>query len=134
LPPGSRHSGRSRHEAATLLRWALAFAAAGGFAPLLFGLWWRRCNEVGGIGAAVAGFGCTLVAFALDQGLVPGSMVMSGLAGLGPTHAAIFGTAISIAVAVCVSLATPPPEGDLGELFDTLGGRRRQPLIRERPV
>jgi cation/acetate symporter len=115
-----------------LMEWALAFAAAGGFIPLVLGVWWKRCNEIGAIGGAVAGFGCTALAFILEQGIVPGGAEISALADIGAAHAGLLGAAIAFTVAVAVSLVTPAPEGDLSSLFATLRGDQGGIGMRER--
>jgi cation/acetate symporter len=118
--------------AGDLMEWALAFAAAGGFIPLILGVWWKRCNEIGAIGGAVAGFGCAALAFILEQGIVPGGAEISALADIGAAHAGLLGAGIAFAVAVAVSLVTPAPEADLSSLFATLRDDKGGGGMRER--
>ena len=94
-----------------LLQWSLALAA-GGFAPLVIGLWWRRCNEIGAIGGMVAGFGFTGLIFAMAQNIIPTALVASDWAEVGAPAAALVGVLFSAAVTIGLSLATPAPESN----------------------
>ncbi len=118
-------------DAAHLAGWALALAGAGGFFPLVVGLWWRRCNEIGAIGGMVAGFGFTGVVFLLGQHLIPAAMVTTGWSSVGAAAAASTGLLMSLAVTIGLSFVTPAPEAD-GE-NPTNGSEERLP-IRERPA
>jgi cation/acetate symporter len=121
-------------EATVLLEWALALAAAGAFAPLVLGLWWRRCNEVGALSGMAAGFGFTTLVFLMDRDVISSTLVSSGWANVGAPTAAIAGLAIAIVVTIGLSLATPAPEAEVQNLVkDTTSGRGGQP-IRERPA
>ncbi len=97
-------------DAAGTIRWALALAAAGSFAPLVLGLWWRRCNEIGAIAGMVAGFGFTALVFLLRQHVIPDAVVSSGWAEVSAPTAAGAGLAMSLVVTIGLSLATPAPE------------------------
>ena len=120
-------------DAAALFGWALALAAAGLLAPLLAGLWWRRCNEVGAIAGMAAGFGFTSVILALSL-LDPGrDDAIGDWAALSAPAAGIVGVLIAFVVSVAASLATPAAEIDL-DVESRPDTGRDAPPIRERPA
>jgi cation/acetate symporter len=100
-----------RIDAPALLRWALAFAAAGGLAPLLLGLRWSRCNDVGALAGTIAGFGFTIVAFLAERGVLGDA---GGLARIGAPIAAIAGVSAAFAVSIGVSLILREPSRGSG--------------------
>lgn len=118
---------------AVLLAWALAFAAAGGFVPLVVGFWWRRCNDAGAVGGMLAGFGFVLLEFLLEQGLAAGGADVGGWTGLGPQTTALIGLLLSLAATIGVSLMTAAPGADTQKMMDALRRRGRLP-IHERPA
>jgi cation/acetate symporter len=119
---------------AALVEWALALAAAGSFFPIVLGLWWRRCNEIGAIAGMFAGFGFTALVFLLGQGVIPDAMVDSGWANVGAPTAAMAGLLMSLAVTVGLSLVTPAPDSDARNLRSASNDRRGRLPIRERPA
>lgn len=123
-----------RADAAALVAWALALAAAGCFMPLVLGLWWRRCNDIGAIGGMVAGFGFTGLVFLLQQHLIPDSVVASGWAGVGAPVAAAAATLLSLVAMIGLSLATPAPDKDSQILPERRERRRGRWSTRERPA
>ena len=123
-----------RADAAALVGWALALAAAGSFAPLVLGLWWRRCNEIGAIAGMVAGFGFTALVFLLQQHVIPDAVVTSGWANVGAPAAAAAGFLMSLVVTVGLSLATPAPDKEAQSLATGADERRGRLPVRERPA
>ena len=118
--------------AADLLQWGLAFAAAGGLAPLILGLVWRRCNDIGALAGIVAGFGFTFLAFLLELGSAASGG--AGLAGLGPAAAAIFGVAAAFAVTISVSLVMPAPDQNAAKPPNGITGNGARLPMQERPA
>jgi cation/acetate symporter len=50
-----------------LVAWAFAIAASGLFAPLVLGIWWKRCGPVAGVAGIVVGFAvCMFVLIATE--------------------------------------------------------------------
>ena len=43
-----------------MVAWAFSLAAAGLFAPLVLGIWWKRTTKAGAIAGMIAGFGVCL--------------------------------------------------------------------------
>lgn len=131
---GAAVAPRWQAEASALVAWALALAAAGSFVPLVFGLWWRRCNEIGAVAGTVAGFGFTGLVFLLDQNVIPDTLVSSGWAGVGAPAAAAVGLLMSLVVTVGLSLVTPAPEADIDTLVEGGENGHGKLPIRERPA
>jgi len=117
-----------------LVEWAFALAAAGAFAPLLLGLWWRRCNEIGALTGIVSGFGLAGVLFLMEQGVVREALVSSEWTGFGAPAAALAGMTVALVTTVGLSLATPAPKVESDTLMGRSGGGRGGPPIRERPA
>ncbi|MGH6925240.1 MAG: sodium:solute symporter family transporter, partial [Propylenella sp.] len=78
-------------EPSALLRWALALSAAGGIAPIVIGLVWKRALDIGAIGGMVAGFGFAGLAFVLEQSRLFGGAEAGGLGMIGAPTAALVG-------------------------------------------
>lgn len=120
-------------EPAALLHWALAIAAAGGLAPILVGLWWRRAIDIGAIAGITAGFGFAGLAFVLSESGLFGGVEGGGLGAFGAPSAAIAGLVVSAAVTIGVSLVLPAPEADSTPQGEPVAGPDAAP-IRERPA
>jgi cation/acetate symporter len=88
---------------------AVAFALAGNtiFPVFLLGIWWGRANRQGAIAGMLAGIVVTFAA-PLFGGIAP---VIADLFPI--TSSALVGAPLVIAVAVLVSLATPPPPEEM---------------------
>jgi cation/acetate symporter len=119
---------RSPAPPAILLAWALALVAAGSFAPLLIGLWWRRCNAAGALLGTAAGSALVLVASAADLGIAPSWMRLP------PASAGGTGLAAAFVVAIVASLTGRAPAPESQALVDELRGGGERPPIRERPA
>ena len=111
-----------------LLRWGLALAAAGGFPPLLLGLWWRRCNAIGAAAATVVGSAIVALACAADLGSGP------AWAAVAPATAGGIGMVAAFAAAILGSLATRAPAAERQALVSELRRGRERPPMRERPA
>ncbi len=121
-------------DAASMADWALALAAAGCFVPLVLGLWWRRCNEIGAVSGMAIGFAFTALVFLLRQHVIPEAIVSSGWANVGAPTGAAAGLLMSLAVTVGLSLMTPAPDKEAQELATGREPRRRRAPTRERPA
>jgi cation/acetate symporter len=117
-------------DAASLIQWALAFAAAGAFAPVVLGLWWTRTNEIGALGGMAAGFGFTAFVFLMAEKILPTAMTSSDWANVGAPTAAAVGLAASAIITIGLSLVTPALEGDPARV----AGDESRPPIHERPA
>ncbi len=72
--------------------WAFTIAAAGLFAPLIIGLWWRRASAPAATVAVIAGLAVCLHYLLATRYLAPGFFeVWQGLSSAGPTGRETFG-------------------------------------------
>ena len=117
-----------------LVQWALALAAAGIFAPVVLGLLWRRCNEIGALGGMAAGFGFTGLIFLMSQRILPAAIVSNDWADVGALAAAGIGLGAAVAVTIGLSLVTPAPETDGQKVAAGATDERSRPPIHERPA
>jgi cation/acetate symporter len=117
-----------------LFAWALALAAAGGFVPLMLGVWWRRCNTIGALGGMAAGFCFAGLIFLMSQGIVPTTMIAADWTAVGAPAAALAGALISLIVAVGASLVTRSSETRLPTPTARASQPQVAPPIRERPA
>jgi cation/acetate symporter len=67
-----------------LVAWAFAIAASGLFAPLVLGIWWKRCGTIAGVAGITVGFGVCM--FALIATEFYGPWVKRALGWLGDIH------------------------------------------------
>lgn len=119
-------------DASSLVEWALAFAAAGIFAPVVLGLWWKRTNDIGALAGMAAGFGFTFFVFLMAEGIVP-TMTSSDWANVGAPVAASLGLAASAIITIGLSLITPAEVEKVEKLMDGTATDARPP-IHERPA
>ena len=111
-----------------LLAWALALASGGIFAPLLLGLRWRRCNEIGAIAGMVAGFGFAALISGLTE-IINRGAGLEGWTHVDPPTVTLIGVGMSFGTTIVVSLITPIAE----PAADEPAGRDGVPM-RERPA
>jgi cation/acetate symporter len=118
-----------------LIGWALALAAAGNFAPLLLGIWWRGATPHGALAGMATGVGLLALSLLLPPGNSAGLATGSALA---PIQAAAVAIPAALFVTVLVSVVTKRRDerqgAELAELFAVLRGGHRKPPLRERPA
>jgi cation/acetate symporter len=95
---------------------AFSLAAAGFFAPLALGVFWKRANKYGAITAMVLGVGVTFYYMSVTQPWLRGVFGVSGTIAentwwdIAPISAGIFGMPVAIISLIVVSLLTPAPD------------------------
>jgi cation/acetate symporter len=95
---------------------AFSLAAAGFFAPLALGVFWKRANKWGAITAMVLGVGITFYYMATTQPWLRGVFGVSGTIAentwwdIAPISAGIFGMPVAMISLIVVSLLTPAPD------------------------
>ena len=95
---------RVRADALTLFTWAMALAGSSVFTLLVMSVWWKRINQWGALAGLLAGTLAALAQILLSlNGALP---LMFGVSG---ALASIMAAPLSAAVALGVSLTTPPP-------------------------
>jgi cation/acetate symporter len=103
---------------------AFSLAASAFFPALVLGVFWRRANRWGAATGMVAGFGLALYYTLANQ---PEVRLALGLASpphlwwnIQPIAAGLFGVPVGFAVAIVVSLLTPPPSPRALALVDDI--------------
>ncbi|WP_191083429.1 sodium:solute symporter family protein [Roseococcus microcysteis] len=107
----------------SMVAWAFSIAAAGLFAPLVLGVWWKRTTNAGAILGMAAGFGVTmfyLVGNVYGMDLVPRSGDEISWFGVAAISSGIFGVPVAFIVTIVVSLVTPPPSPEMQDFVDRL--------------
>jgi cation/acetate symporter len=98
-----------------MVAWAFSLAAAGLFAPLVLGIWWKRANAPGAIAGMICGFGVTL--FYLIATRYFGMPLWFGIRNIA---AATFGLPVAFIVTWAVSLMTAPPSREMMAFVDSI--------------
>jgi len=98
-----------------MVAWAFSLAAAGLFAPLVLGIWWKRTTAAGAIAGMVIGFG--VCAYYLVGTRYFGMAEWFGIRNI---SSALFGLPLAFLVTWIVSLMTPAPSKEMQEFVDTI--------------
>jgi cation/acetate symporter len=98
-----------------MVAWAFSLAAAGLFAPLVMGIWWKRTTTVGAICGMVAGFGLCLYYLIATQ--YYGMPLWFGIRNI---SCALFGLPVAFIVTWIVSMVTPEPSKDMQDFVDSI--------------
>ena len=107
----------------SMVAWAFSIAAAGLFAPLVMGVWWKRATNLGGIMGMIAGFGITmyyLIGNVYGFDFVKGTGDEISWFGVKAISAGIFGVPVAFLVTYVVSLVTPAPSQEMQDFVDRL--------------
>jgi cation/acetate symporter len=107
----------------SMVAWAFSIAAAGLFAPLVLGVWWKRATNWGGIAGMAAGFAVTmyyLVGNVYGFDLVKGTGDEISWFGVQAISSGIFGVPVAFIVTYVVSLMTPAPSEEMQDFVDRL--------------
>ncbi|WP_439530839.1 sodium:solute symporter family protein [Pannonibacter sp.] len=107
----------------SMVAWAFSIAAAGLFAPLVMGVWWKRATNMGGIMGMIAGFGITmyyLIGNVYGFDFVKGTGDEISWFGVKAISAGIFGVPVAFLVTYVVSLVTPAPSQEMQDFVDRL--------------
>ena len=111
----------------SMVAWAFSLAAAGLFAALVLGVWWKRTTSTGAILGIICGFGTTL--FYL---LAVRYFGMDPWWGVATISSGIFGIPVAFVVTIVVSLVTPEPDQEMQDLIDRLRQPRGGQLLTQR--
>jgi cation/acetate symporter len=98
-----------------MVAWAFSLAAAGLFAPLVMGIWWKRTTSVGAITGMLAGFGVCLYYLVATR-----YFDMPLWFGIRNISSALFGLPVAFIVTWAVSLVTTPPSREMQEFVDSI--------------
>jgi cation/acetate symporter len=95
---------------------AFSLAAAGFFAPLVLGVFWKRANKYGAIAAMIVGVSFTFWYMAVTQPWLRGVFGVTApvseymIWDIAPISAGIFGMPLALITLIVVSLLTPAPD------------------------
>jgi cation/acetate symporter len=98
-----------------MVAWAFSLAAAGLFAPLVLGIWWKRTTAVGAITGMMAGFGICLYYLIATR-----YFDMPLWFGIRNISSALFGLPVAFIVTWAVSLMTAPPSKEMQDFVDSI--------------
>jgi cation/acetate symporter len=98
-----------------MVAWAFSLAAAGLFAPLVLGIWWKRTTTAGAIIGMMAGFGVCLFYLIATQ-----YFAMPLWFGIRNISCALFGMPVAFLLTWIISLMTTPPSKEMQEFVDSI--------------
>jgi cation/acetate symporter len=98
-----------------MVAWAFSLAAAGLFAPLVLGIWWKRTTSTGAILGMISGFGICLYYLVATR-----YFDMPLWFGIRNISSALWGMPIAFIVTWAVSLVTAPPSKEMQEFVDSI--------------
>lgn len=107
----------------SMVAWAFSIAAAGLFAPLVMGVWWKRTTTMGGVLGMAAGFLTTmyyLIGNVYGFDFVKGTGDEISWFGVASISAGVFGVPVAFLVTYVVSLITPEPSEEMQDFVDRL--------------
>jgi cation/acetate symporter len=98
-----------------MVAWAFSLAAAGLFAPLVLGIWWKRTTSTGAILGMITGFGVCLYYLVMTR-----YFDMPLWFGIRNISSALFGLPVAFLVTWAVSLVTTPPSKEMQDFVDSI--------------
>jgi len=98
-----------------MVAWAFSLAAAGLFAPLVLGIWWKRTTAAGAIAGMIIGFG--VCAYYLVGTRYFGMTEWFGIRNI---SSALFGLPLAFLVTWVVSLMTAEPSKEMQAFVDSI--------------
>jgi len=106
---------------AQVVAFAFGLAAASFFPVILLGIFWKRANDRGAIAGMISGIGFTAGYIVYFKFMNPElNSAAHWLFGISPEGIGTFGMMINFAVAISVSLLTPPPPAAVQELVEEI--------------
>ena len=98
-----------------MVAWAFSLAAAGLFAPLVLGIWWKRTTAAGAVAGMIVGFG--VCAYYLVGTRYFDMPLWFGIRNI---SSALFGLPLAFLVTWAVSLMTAPPSKEMQDFVDSI--------------
>jgi cation/acetate symporter len=98
-----------------MVAWAFSLAAAGLFAPLVLGIWWKRTTSIGAILGMMSGFGICLYYLVATR-----YFDMPLWFGIRNISSALWGLPLAFVVTWIVSLMTAPPSQEMQDFVDSI--------------
>jgi len=106
-----------------MVAWAFSLAAAGLFAPLVLGIWWKRTTKIGAVTGMLSGFGVCLFYLVMTRYAPETFKGMFGTDlwfGIRNISSAVFGLPVAFGVTYVVSLMTPAPSKEMQNFVDSI--------------
>jgi cation/acetate symporter len=106
-----------------MVAWAFSLAAAGLFAPLVLGIWWKRTTAVGAVVGMTAGFGICLFYLVMTRYAPMTFEAWFGTKlwwGITNVSCGIFGIPVAFIVTYVVSMITPAPSKEMMAFVDSI--------------
>ena len=106
-----------------MVAWAFSLAAAGLFAPLVLGIWWKRTTKIGAITGMMSGFAVCLFYLVMTRYAPVTFKEMFGTDlwwGIRNISSALFGLPVAFIVTWVVSLMTPEPSKEMQDFVDSI--------------
>src|SRR5688572_1437580 len=106
-----------------MVAWAFSLAAAGLFAPLVLGIWWKRTTKIGAISGMMSGFAVCLFYLIMTRYAPETFKEMFGTNlwwGIRNISSALFGLPVAFVVTWVVSLMTPAPSKEMQNFVDSI--------------
>jgi len=106
-----------------MVAWAFSLAAAGLFAPLVLGIWWKRTTKQGAIAGMIVGFSICLFYLVMTRYAPVTFKEWFGVDlwfGIRNISSALFGLPAAFLVTWIVSLMTPPPSKEMQDFVDSI--------------
>ncbi|MGE5145721.1 MAG: sodium:solute symporter family transporter, partial [Candidatus Eiseniibacteriota bacterium] len=106
-----------------MVAWAFSLAAAGLFAPLVLGIWWKRTNAAGAVCGMIAGFGVCLFYLVMTRYAPNDFQAMFGTKlwwGINNISCGIFGIPVAFIVTYVVSKMTAAPSREMMAFVDSI--------------
>jgi cation/acetate symporter len=119
-----------------LVSWAFSIAAAGLFAGIVFGIWWKKTTNAGGIAGVIAGYGVCMVVLVTTEFYGKDVLALLGpdlvtmvkvrgrdvayIFGINNISCGIFGIPLAFLVTWLVSLVTKAPSTEMQEFVESL--------------
>ncbi len=98
-----------------MVAWAFSLAAAGLFAPLVLGIWWKRTTAAGAVAGMIVGFGVCLYYLVGTR-----YFDMPLWFGIRNISSALFGLPLAFLVTWVVSLMTQAPSKEMQDFVDSI--------------
>ena len=106
-----------------MVAWAFSLAAAGLFAPLVLGIWWKRTTKIGAISGMMSGFAVCLFYLIMTRYAPQDFKAIFGTDlwwGIRNISSAVFGLPVAFVVTWVVSLMTPEPSKEMQNFVDSI--------------
>ncbi len=106
-----------------MVAWAFSLAAAGLFAPLVLGIWWKRTTAAGAVAGMISGFSVCLFYLVMTRYFPETFQAWFGTNlwwGIRNISSALFGLPVAFGVTWAVSMLTTPPSKEMQDFVDSI--------------